>query len=1180
MFFKSKFNIIFSFTLLQILNSCAWINDKPKAQVSFQNDNLNLSCLTPLPNQLQYLFEGKFTESSSDQSKIKSIWTCLDKSLNAFASYTQGSSSEIYTQSELSQFANRYFPKEHPLSPAFTDAIFRLKKAVLGGSDQTITQAEIVKLRKKLINFGEIILPLSTQLDVLLHSKDYPEASKAEASKRLNQFVKNFALLLKDSENPLYWKDLSSFISELEKYTRIANPTALTVVREQIGLYPYLKLILVGGNEALIEPKNWEPIFKSFSKIYDAIFLSTSSSEILQNLNLEITSEESDRTRAVSQITNLLKILKTDESLYSKESIQNLADSWAKLLLVNSFLFSKSQGSIAIKTFFDSSSLRRITGYLLDHIKNINPDNMKPEDIRLLAEQFCSLIKQAGNENNETVGIPSSVSFKSLKAYANQLKPLLINPNQTEWLTVSLEIIQSIQPILSDKESDLFTTNDFENLIQKGTELYLAWKKNEKRSTQESIGFTLDTLLNTNSPYLIRVQNVIQSINLFQKLILLTQIKNDTNWDKIKNYIQSGFVLKAKLFGSSDQMITGAEFKKLNDLYEPLKKKGDLSNQIDEMATYLNTKPFASIKIEELISGIDAFLPENKKIKDYGFTIESIGQIKAVLCGGNPNILDKNDFTKIASFVSILYRNLIPTLNSLPIGFQYGLNSTTINIAELFLNSIGDFQKTTISYDALKKLIITQGAKSGFTIRNQTMDKLFIGFNHRVFREQKTPKPKKLMLSDGLQPETLQNPVSDIKKLIPLLEKMKTQLQELENAFNGIDIDKTALSKNNLLSKIKNQDLIKIINTFQPQLAGNDHLLVFAPLGTKANDYYFYDLAYKVVLNEGIQWLFPFYKIQADLQSNHSRLSMNDLIDLLEDINDAIFDFKQEYTPSTPVTSAKKRMQTFNLFMQTGNGDEYADTNEVVEFLTMAGAGKVTLEKTLLDLNRKCGSNSSTSISIICLTQQYFNLDTIKKIYQKTIPQLVDLYASLDSTGIEQLRIATLNTAAPGWNESGNLDIDNFETFITLPNYVENTFQRLDTNLNGKLEFSEAMKGFLIFCNEIRISGKYFDELCDPESIQYATKTELIYGHLLFRGKPPRALEPGDSIFVKANKVYEFLSWKKFWKNLDRDPEIRDREPPVITRKNLIEIISNLATTAPPPENTDEQNMPLRASSL
>ena len=79
----------------QITSGCSWIKDRAKTQASFQNENLDLSCLTALPDQLQVLFEGRYTESTADQQKQSQIVVMLSSVENTPSSSSTHSAAGI-----------------------------------------------------------------------------------------------------------------------------------------------------------------------------------------------------------------------------------------------------------------------------------------------------------------------------------------------------------------------------------------------------------------------------------------------------------------------------------------------------------------------------------------------------------------------------------------------------------------------------------------------------------------------------------------------------------------------------------------------------------------------------------------------------------------------------------------------------------------------------------------------------------------------------------------------------------------------------------------------------------------------------------------------------------------------------------------------------------------------------
>jgi hypothetical protein len=100
-----------------------------------------------------------------------------------------------------------------------------------------------------------------------------------------------------------------------------------------------------------------------------------------------------------------------------------------------------------------------------------------------------------------------------------------------------------------------------------------------------------------------------------------------------------------------------------------------------------------------------------------------------------------------------------------------------------------------------------------------------------------------------------------------------------------------------------------------------------------------------------------------------------------------------------------------------------------------------------------------------------------------------------------------------------------------------------------------------VFCLEIKkMAGSFISGSCVPG--EKPKQIEAIFGYLLFKGKPPRGIEPGDSLGQKLKVLWDLIKWFREWKRLDKNPAVRDSQPPLLDRKQLLTIMSNLA--APP----------------
>ncbi|NDG83462.1 MAG: hypothetical protein EBX52_00300 [Proteobacteria bacterium] len=278
------------------------------------------------------------------------------------------------------------------------------------------------------------------------------------------------------------------------------------------------------------------------------------------------------------------------------------------------------------------------------------------------------------------------------------------------------------------------------------------------------------------------------------------------------------------------------------------------------------------------------------------------------------------------------------------------------------------------------------------------------------------------------------------------------------------------------------------------------------------------------------------------------RLNVRDLTDLLADLNDLIAELKLSYGYELPAKSAQSRLRSINLFTHNGNGDEYIDTIETTEFLTITVGGRKVLLDVEADLYPKChpeipSPDRVSEVPVSCLTQVFFQKEYLAKIYGEVAPELIKQVNSWDAAGLESFRRSMLDTIVPGWTEDGSFPREQLESFVSVPHYTENLFQRFDKNRDNTLVFSELMESFPIFCKEIKKAGNI------PGSCENGKHPPLIQGvftYLIFNGRAPNQKE-----LLK----WAFLTWPY----MSKKPSIRDSQPPQIDRKDILKIMSTLA---------------------
>ena len=725
----------------------------------------------------------------------------------------------------------------------------------------------------------------------------------------------------------------------------------------------------------------------------------------------------------------------------------------------------------------------------------------------------------------------TALSVSAIQDYATQLKPLFNDPTQLDLIRAGMDTIHNLSAILIGRDSDTLSHSDMENLIQKLSDLYIVWvsEGSKKSNLPNLIGQSLDVLLRPPyTPYSISMNQITSTLNNIQKVVQVLQPDNKVDWDLYRSQIRSGFKIKNLLYGKADNTLYSAQLKELQKDLEPFRNSDDSVENFTALANLLKTNLFAEeIDLNQFLDEVDVFLPANQKIESFGFSKEQIGLLKAIIFGGNAQKITKDEFSEMARIAASVSKFVIPVSKTLPQGFVLGMNSPTAALAEAGLQALIEAKSEPMKTADLEKFLFLSFQKAKLPVTHATLKILLTGLNQRVLTASLNPNaikgPKETQF-----PATL--PTQGFKALVQLLEGAKLSFADLEQTFSGLDRS-TPYPQSFLLNRFSRPETKRYLTSLQPLFdakSGTPHL---EARGKKGDGYSFDDLTYKVLLYRVLEWAFPFYEIESDPDATAPRLTFNDTTDLLTDLNDLIYELGLSFTRGTPEESAKKRMQTINLFTQAGNGDDYVDVDETVEFFTLSFGGKVLLKNVRNDLGVACYPEVKDPQTILrfsypCITKSFFSNDFMTKNYSGVVPQTVEEYVGLNADDRETFRTATLTAASSKWTETGSMILDDLETLVSIPYYVENIFERMDTNFNGNIEFSEAMKVFPVFCKAIKdAGGSQVHGECGPGLDP--NEVEAIYGYLMYFGAPP---DVSGGFFSKVFKGIKFKTWAKHWR--------------------------------------------------
>ena len=181
---------------LFVTTGCSdFLKGKPQQKEVLEIKQESLSCLKTVSLEV-----SKFLKSESTQNEIDSTFDCITNTLTEFQSRVEGvKEAEAFTADELFQIFEK-FVKDAKISRAATDDLLNLKSALIGGSEQKITKAEIIML-KSFIGVVKVeaknILPYAQILTLPAGNKNFSKKMIQDGFLQLNLSLNN---LLKASK--------------------------------------------------------------------------------------------------------------------------------------------------------------------------------------------------------------------------------------------------------------------------------------------------------------------------------------------------------------------------------------------------------------------------------------------------------------------------------------------------------------------------------------------------------------------------------------------------------------------------------------------------------------------------------------------------------------------------------------------------------------------------------------------------------------------------------------------------------------------------------------------------------------------------------------------------------------------------------------------------------------------
>lgn len=239
--------------------------EKKEAAPALKLDSDKYTCLSKIGEKIESYFGAEMSFAETGQ-----FYDCVQASFDTFQVYARGAEKGSYSPNELRAFLETdvIYPKK--IGDGFMSQAMNLKAALLGGTADKITRAELNRFKV----FLEILKDASTQfqphmatlnpsvamertpdlVDRLGRGKSAGE-SAIQIAQLLGREIGNMA-------QPLRLEHLGGFVVELARFI-YGDSEKLERAKLWAQMISTVKPILVGGTPEILEPSSWKSFLES-----------------------------------------------------------------------------------------------------------------------------------------------------------------------------------------------------------------------------------------------------------------------------------------------------------------------------------------------------------------------------------------------------------------------------------------------------------------------------------------------------------------------------------------------------------------------------------------------------------------------------------------------------------------------------------------------------------------------------------------------------------------------------------------------------------------------------------------------------------------------------------------------------------------------------------------------------
>ncbi|MBN8539396.1 MAG: hypothetical protein J0L82_03335 [Deltaproteobacteria bacterium] len=228
------------------------------------------NCMSESLKHLESYFKG-----SASAEQVDTAFSCVSGALDMFTTYGRGTTDrDSFSSIELRTFLERHFLGNLKLSDSLLNEVMRVKIAILGGSPDRLTKAELTRLVEVLDTLRIEALRLRPYVEIL--NQRLPADGLSVDPSHLEQAISDFTFtmdtlgaLLGKSRQTYKLENLKTLLQDFQGlYEGRSNWKGPEWFSQQMPLIVSAKALLIRPDGESISPDEWQLLFSHVGRVY------------------------------------------------------------------------------------------------------------------------------------------------------------------------------------------------------------------------------------------------------------------------------------------------------------------------------------------------------------------------------------------------------------------------------------------------------------------------------------------------------------------------------------------------------------------------------------------------------------------------------------------------------------------------------------------------------------------------------------------------------------------------------------------------------------------------------------------------------------------------------------------------------------------------------------------------